>query len=223
MNMKKMMKRKKNKPKRATNGRLVKKRSNNNPETNNVFSFLCNHGLSLYNFFCLSLTLYFAYYQFKRYLDNEDVSSIVMKDINKDLKDIYTAYTICFEGQASAPLATSEDMYDRTYLQKSFDFSGKLGHWKMKIWKCRPRNSKNKLRSFNREVCIYRSVLNGDKGTLQKLSRQDVKMISEIDFDKAVMESGEFLESFLAEDSKGKGTRKLLWRSKDKKQNWSLN
>ena len=205
-----VMETQKGKPKRATKGRIPQKKIKSSQDTNNVCQFLFKNGLSIYKVFCLFLTLYFGFNQFQKYLNNKDVSSIVTKEINKSPKDSYPAYSVCLQrkpGKLNVIQASGEEMFDGAYLKRAFNFNRIK-----KTLKCDSRKPVHELQknNFSREACIYRAVLGGDAKFLKILSDQDVEKISDIDFDKAVIDTRNFLKTFYTYGTNGKTS---LWKT----------
>ena len=87
---------------------------------NKIKQVLFKYGLMIYNLVCLALAInYGVIHQFQRYLNNDDVSSIGITKLNVKPKDIYPAYSLCFEDN---PLRSINSMYNSTYLNAAFDF-----------------------------------------------------------------------------------------------------
>ena len=185
-----MNKRRNEKTNTVLKERNVKEKTDSNLCKKKAFKFLFKYGLCIYNLICVGLTFYFVYHQLKKYLDNDDVSSFVITEINQTPKDGYPAYTLCLEGDPSTPSAPAEDMYNRMYLNKAFNFTG------IEIWGCKPKRwtKSGWVHIDHKEVCIYRGVLDARKGVLEKISPQDVAKISEIDFEKALKTTDKFLK-----------------------------
>ena len=52
----------------------------------------------VYDLLCVSLCLYMTYLQFSNYAEDNDSSAISFRKFNKEPKDLYPSFSICFWG-----------------------------------------------------------------------------------------------------------------------------